>query len=71
MVTPQNIVTDTGSALGKTLTFKNIIVMMVLVVVVTLLISYIMKNEVTIKDDEGNIIGAGEIKPKLKFSLKN
>ena len=69
MNTPIEVVTETTTAVGKALTFKNIIVMMVLVVVVTLLISMVMRNEVTMYDDQGNVTGSGEIKPKLKIGI--
>jgi len=69
MTTPANAVAETTSAVGKALTFKNIVVMMVLVVVVTLLISFVMRNEIKMYDDQGNVIGSGEIKPKLKIGI--
>lgn len=49
---------------------KTVVLMLVLTVIVTLLMSYILKNEIIIYDNAGNITGKGEIKNSLKFLKK-
>lgn len=68
MTTPQ-VVTETTQAVGKALSIKNIITMLVIVVIVSLLVSYVMRNEVKMYDQDGNQTGIGEIKPRFKWGF--
>lgn len=70
MTTPANIVTEATTTVGKAFNWKNLLFLVVLTVVVTLIVSYIMKQEVVLYDNTGNTIGKGEIKPTVKFSIK-
>lgn len=69
MTTPAPV----GSAVAgakSALNLKTIAFMLVITVIVTLLMSYILKNEIVLYDKDGNITGKGEIKPKMNFSVK-
>ncbi len=61
-----NILNDTKAGASKALSLKNIIFMTITTVVVTLILSRILKNEIVLYDKYGNITGYGDIKPKLK-----
>lgn len=69
MTTPQ-VVTETTAAVGKALSVKTIIMMVVLVVIVTLIVSLLMRNEVKMYDEQGNVTGIGEIKPRFKWGFQ-
>jgi|GEM_PF-2979023 len=69
MITPAPV----GSAVAGAkiaLNLKTIAFMLVITVIVTLLMSYVLKNEIVIFDKDGNVFGKGEIKPKINFSVK-
>jgi len=69
MTTPAPV----GSAVAgakSALNLKTIAFMLVITVIVTLLMSYILKNEIVIYDKDGKVFGKGEIKPKMNFSVK-
>lgn len=70
MNTPTNVVSEATSAVGKALNWKNLLFLVILTVIVTLITSYILKQEVVLYDNNGNAFGKGEIKPKLKVTIK-
>lgn len=57
------------SGVKNALNVKTIVFMLVITVIVTLLMSYILKNEIIIKDANGNVTGKGEIVPKMGFKF--
>jgi hypothetical protein len=61
-----NILNDTKTGASKALSLKNIVFMTITTVVVTLILSRILKNEIVLYDKYGNVTGYGDIQPKLK-----
>ncbi len=70
MQAPTIMISEATTTVGKAFNWKNLLFLVVLTVVVTLIVSYIMKQEVVLYDNAGNVTGKGEIKPKIKFSVK-
>lgn len=64
MVPPVTAVT---SSAGKALNPKNVITAVVMIVVITLIMQYVMKQEVIITDNTGAVIGRGDIKSKISI----
>ena len=61
-----NLITDTKAGATKALSLKNIIFMTLTTIVVTLILSRVLKNEIVLYDKHGNVTGYGDIKPRLK-----
>ncbi len=61
-----NLLSDVKAGGTKALSVKNIIFMTITTVVVTLILSRILKNEIVLYDVHGNVTGYGDIKPKIK-----
>lgn len=70
MTTPTNIVSEATTTVGKAFNWKNLLFLVVLTVIVTIIVSYILKQEVVLYDANGQVTGKGEIKPSLKFGVK-
>lgn len=54
------------SGAKQALTVKNILFMTITTIIVTLIISRFLKNEIILYDKFGNVTGYGDIKPQLK-----
>jgi uncharacterized membrane protein YraQ (UPF0718 family) len=63
------IVSETTAAAGKAFNWKTVLFVLVLTVIVMLLMGYIMRQTVTLKDSDGNVVSTGEIKNSLKLKL--
>jgi len=68
-MTQPTVVTDAAATMSKALNWKNLLFLVVVTVIVTLVVSYIVKQEVILTDASGSLIGKGEIKPKLKLKV--
>lgn len=69
MIQP-NVITGATNTIGKAFDWKKILFLVIMTIIVTLIMSYVMKQEVVLYDSNGNITSKGEIKPIVKFSLK-
>lgn len=67
MTTP---IPEATKAVGKAFNWKLLLFQVVLTILVTIIVSRIMRQTVTMYDSTGKVTGVGEIKPELKFSLK-
>ncbi len=65
-----NLLNDVKTGSSKALSVKNIIFMTITTIVVTLIISRILKNEIVLYDVNGKITGYGDIKPRLHNKSK-
>jgi len=70
-MTAPSIVEGTAKGVGNALSIKNLLVLTVVTIVVTLIVSKALKNTVTLVDAAGNKIAEGDIKTKLAFGLKS
>ena len=57
-----------NAAKGATqaLSVKNIVYMVLITIIVTLILSYVLKIEIVLYDTHGRITGYGDVKPRLK-----
>lgn len=69
-MTPTTVVTEATTTVGRALNWKNVLFLLILTVVITLIMSYVLKQEVVLYDAQGNVIQKGEIKPKFKLGYK-
>lgn len=69
-MTQPNIVTEAAGTVTKAFNWKSILFLVVMTIIVTLIMSYILKQEVVLYDNNGNVTGKGEIKPTLKITVK-
>jgi uncharacterized membrane protein YraQ (UPF0718 family) len=68
-MTHPTVVTDAAATMSKAFNWKNLLFLVIVTVIVTLIVSYIVKQEVILTDANGQLIGKGEIKPKLKVKI--
>ena len=60
---------STIKSIGSVLTVKNILTIAVLFLIVSLLLSYVMRNEIVMYNADGSIAQKGETTPKLKWGF--
>jgi hypothetical protein len=54
---------------GKAFNWKTLLFLTISTILVTLIVSYVIRNEVVIYDTAGNVTQKGEMKPSLKFGF--
>lgn len=64
-------VQQAGATVSKVFNWKVILFNVIMVIIVTLIVSKMMKNTVTLYDMNGNPIGTGEVTPQLKKFKSN
>ncbi len=68
-MTQPTVVTEAATTVGKAFNWKNLLFLVIATVIVTLIVSYILKQEVVLPTSNGNVAGKGEIKPKMKLTI--
>ncbi len=61
-----NILKEGSAGAKQAISVKNIVYMTIITVIVTLILSRILKNEIILYDVHGKVTGYGDIKPSLK-----
>jgi hypothetical protein len=67
MTTP---VKQTTEGIKKAFDLKLLIMVTIVAIIVTFVVSYVVKNEVILYDNSGNVTGKGEIKPAFKLKIQ-
>lgn len=65
------ILESTAKGVGNALSLKNLLVVTIVTIVVTLIVSKALKNTVVLTDANGNTIAQGNIKTKLAVGFKS
>lgn len=68
-MTQPTIVAGATNAVERAFNWRNLLYMTLISILVVLIMSWVMKNEITLVDNQGNVIGKGEVKPKLKVKI--
>lgn len=63
-------VTAVTTSAGKALNPKNVLTAVLMIVVITIILQYVMKQEVIITDTNGAVVGKGEIKSRVALGNK-
>ena len=61
-----NLLSDASKGAKQAISVKNIIYMTLITIIVTFIMSYVLKNEIILYDTHGKVTGYGDIKPQLK-----
>ncbi|MBW6482828.1 MAG: hypothetical protein K0B10_07185 [Vicingaceae bacterium] len=69
-MTAPGLVTEVASGTGKALSLKNLLILTIVTIVVTLIVSKALKQTVVLTNTEGQAVLSGEIKTSLKYSPK-
>jgi hypothetical protein len=67
MQTPS--VSTVTSTAGKAFNWKTLLFNVILTILVTIIVSRVLRQSIVLYDKTGNVTGEGEIKPQLKWSL--
>jgi hypothetical protein len=70
-MTAPSIIESTAKGVGSSLSLKNLLVLVIVTIVVTLIVSKALKNTVVLTDANGNKLAEGEIKTKLAVGFKS
>ncbi len=61
-----NLLDSASKGAKQAISVKNIIYMTLITIIVTLILSVVLKNEIVLYDIHGKVTGYGDIKPRLK-----